>query len=162
MTRSSASRANEGISARKRMLSTALLALAATGFSACSRARHEAPRPPAPSAAPGPLARTSASVAPQTGGTLGSLRELTWRYDTTPFGPSEVVIAIPGDAPKDERWPVLVAFHGRGESLRGPKLGARGWLYDYDLRRAVRRLKSPPLSSEDLLGFVTDAHLAEL
>jgi hypothetical protein len=92
----------------------------------------------------------------------GALRELTWHYDSTPFGASEVVIAVPADGAPEQRYPVLVAFHGRGESLRGAKRGARGWLEDYTLPRTTRRLASPPLTAEDFLGFVTDAHLGEL
>ena len=75
---------------------------------------------------------------------------------------SEVVVAIPTDAAPEARWPVLVAFHGRGESLRGPKRGARGWIDDYSLPTTARRLSAPPLTAGDMLGMATDAHLAEL
>lgn len=92
----------------------------------------------------------------------GALRETTWHYDSTPFGASEVVVAVPADAAPGEKFPVLVAFHGRGESLRGARRGVRGWLDDYTLPKTTRRLSSPPLTANDLLGFVTDAHLAEL
>jgi enterochelin esterase-like enzyme len=91
-----------------------------------------------------------------------TLRELTFHYDTTPLGPSDVVVAIPEGASAVHRLPVLVALHGRGESLKGPKLGARGWVDDYSLGVAVRRLAEPPLLRGDLLGFTTEAHLGEL
>jgi hypothetical protein len=91
-----------------------------------------------------------------------SLRELTWHYDGTPFGASDVVVAIPSGGPDEERFPVLVAFHGRGESLKGPKRGARGWVDDYELGLTTSRLWTPPLTARDFLGMVTDAHLAEL
>jgi hypothetical protein len=87
---------------------------------------------------------------------------VTWHFDSTPFGASEVVVAIPTDGAPDARWPVLVAFHGRGESLRGAKRGARGWLDDYSLPTTTRRLSAPPLTADDMLGMVTEAHLAEL
>jgi hypothetical protein len=58
--------------------------------------------------------------------------------------------------------PVLVALHGRGESLRGVDAGAHGWLRDYDLGRAFTRLQSPPLVRDDFLGFVTNERLAAL
>jgi iron(III)-salmochelin esterase len=122
-------------------------------------AAAEAPRAPEPGAA------TKPQGAPEAGSRgaspPGSFRELTWRYASTPLGPSEVVVAIP-EGPPGARWPVLVAFHGRGESLKGPKLGARGWVDDYALGAAARRLSAPPLAKEDLLGFVTGSHLSEL
>jgi enterochelin esterase-like enzyme len=104
-------------------------------------------------------AAPSTSAAPST---PGGMHEVTWHYDSTPFGVSEVVVAIPDGGAPDQRWPVLVAFHGRGESLRGAKRGARGWIDDYTLPKTARRLAAPPLTENDLLGFVTEAHLAEL
>jgi len=41
-------------------------------------------------------------------------------------------------------------------------MGARGWVDDYELGRAMTRLKSPPLMREDFRGFVDDARLARL
>jgi dienelactone hydrolase len=55
---------------------------------------------------------------------------------------------------------VLVAFHGRGEALRSPERGARGWLQDYAIDRAIDRLGRPPLVESDFLGFVTPERLA--
>jgi enterochelin esterase-like enzyme len=92
----------------------------------------------------------------------GSIRELTWHYDKTALGPSEVVIVIPNDAKPTDRFPVLVAFHGRGESLKGPKRGARGFVDDYAMPAAIRRLHSPPLTPDDMLGFATTERLAML
>ena len=60
------------------------------------------------------------------------VREL--RFDASPVGPEKAVVLFPrstGDA--NERLPLLVALHGRGESLRGIDAGAYGWLRDYDL-----------------------------
>src|SRR5581483_10163333 len=111
------------------------------------------PVPPSPPPAP------SASAAPRA---TGALRETTWHYDRSPFGATEVVVAVPDGGAPDAKWPVLVAFHGRGESLRGSKRGARGWVDDYTLPKTVRRLSAPPLTADDLLGFVTPEHLAEL
>jgi hypothetical protein len=58
--------------------------------------------------------------------------------------------------------PLLVALHGRGESVRGLEAGARGWRDDYDLDRADERLRSPPLGEADLLGLVRPDRLAAL
>ena len=110
-----------------------------------------------------------AAPANQAGGSIESAglqasgaayRELTWRYDTTPFGPSVVVVAAPTGT--TERLPVLVVFHGRGEALKKPERGARGWFDDYAMLRAFERLGKPPLSEEDLEDLVSDTRLASM
>ncbi len=53
------------------------------------------------------------------------------------------VVVLP-ERRADERFPVLVTMHGRGEALKGPDRGARGWVDDYALRRAIDRLAQPP------------------
>jgi S-formylglutathione hydrolase FrmB len=71
------------------------------------------------------------------------------------------VVVLPERLP-DERFPVLLTFHGTGEARKGPEKGARGWLDDYGMTRALSRLKHPPLTAEDLQGFVDEARLAKL
>jgi len=88
-------------------------------------------------------------------------QEITWDYPTTELGPMRVVVLIP-EREADERLPVLVALHGRGEALKGPELGARGWVDDYKLGRAAERLLHPPLVTADFEGFVEPARLAAL
>lgn len=112
-------------------------------------------------------AHPPASDAPaaSSGGSPGSpalgLREATFHYPTGPLGPEDVVVVSPV-ATHGERFPVLVTFHGRGESLKGPARGARGWVDDYGLFGAVKRLQAPPLTDDDLQGFVTADRLAEM
>lgn len=89
-------------------------------------------------------------------------RELTWSYDRTPAGPMRVVVWIPPLPSPDTKLPVLVALHGRGESIKGPELGARGWVDDYWLPRADQRLRKPPLKRDDFLGMVTSGRLERL
>ena len=60
------------------------------------------------------------------------------------------------------RGPVLLAFHGRGEALKGPDRGARGWVDDYALTRAMRRLSAPPLTAADFESFVAPERLERL
>ncbi|HEX7670512.1 MAG TPA: alpha/beta hydrolase-fold protein, partial [Polyangiaceae bacterium] len=86
----------------------------------------------------------------------------TWRYPNAPLGASEVVVLTPVGATRASPVPVLVAFHGRGESLKGPKLGARGFIDDYQMGTTVRRLAAPPLTATDLLGFATGERLGAL
>ncbi|MCU0694062.1 MAG: hypothetical protein MUF54_21940, partial [Polyangiaceae bacterium] len=90
------------------------------------------------------------------------LRELTWSFDGTPVGEMRVVVAIPGHASAANKLPVVIAMHGQGESLKGPEKGARGWIDDYWLPRAVRRLHAPPLRAKDFRGFVDPVRLARL
>lgn len=87
--------------------------------------------------------------------------EVTWSYADTPVGPMNAVVVLPEREP-NERFPVLLTFHGTGEARKGPAKGARGWLDDYGMSRALERLKHPPLTSEDLQGFVDEARLAKL
>jgi enterochelin esterase-like enzyme len=79
--------------------------------------------------------------------------ELTWTFDQTAFGRIDVVVVLPDRLPS-ERFPVLIALHGRGEAMKGPEQGARGWVDDYALGRAIRRLASPPLEPRDFEGLV--------
>ena len=58
--------------------------------------------------------------------------------------------------------PILLALHGAGENAKGLVGGSRGFRDDYDLGRCDGRLRAPPLSAEDLLGFVEPKRLAKL
>jgi hypothetical protein len=72
-----------------------------------------------------------------------------------------VVVVIPERDP-GEQFPVLVAFHGRGETLKGPERGARGWVDDYLLGHAAGRLAHPPLTHDDFENLVEDQRLNAL
>lgn len=82
--------------------------------------------------------------------------ELTWSYDASDIGRTRVVVHVPATK---ERLPVLIAMHGLGEAMKGPELGARGWLDDYGLGQAVVRLTSPPLTYDDMQRLGTRKHL---
>src|SRR5512138_620058 len=43
--------------------------------------------------------------------------ELTWTFDQTAFGRIDVVVVLPDRLPS-ERFPVLIALHGRGEAMK--------------------------------------------
>jgi hypothetical protein len=87
--------------------------------------------------------------------------ELTWAFPETPIGRMSVVVLVPERLPS-ERFPVLITMHGRGETLKGPERGARGWVDDYKLSRAIGRLAQPPLAERDFEGFVDRARLLAL
>ena len=76
-------------------------------------------------------------------------------------GPQHCVL-VTAKPPGAGRLPLLVALHGLGESKKGLSGGAWGWVRDYWLDRALRRLSAPPLVAEDFLGFVTRSRLAQL
>jgi hypothetical protein len=87
--------------------------------------------------------------------------EVTWTYADTPIGRMNAVVVVPARA-AEERFPVLLTFHGMGEARKGPEKGARGWLDDYGMYQAIERLQHPPLTVADLEGFADEARLAKL
>jgi iron(III)-salmochelin esterase len=74
-------------------------------------------------------------------------------------GPQEAVLLVPSWGEPGERFPLLVALDGRGETARGMDAGAWGWVKDYWLDRAMRRLRTPPLTSPDFQDYVEPARL---
>lgn len=60
------------------------------------------------------------------------------------------------------KYPVLIALHGRGEALKTPAEGALGWAKDYDLLRALDRIRNPPLASADFQGFAEPSRLHKI
>src|SRR5690606_4131625 len=83
-----------------------------------------------------------------------------WQFPEAPFGPMHVVGSVPARTSAQTRFPVVVVFHGRGESLKGSARGARGWLDDYELARALERPGAPPPTSGDCHGAVSPARLS--
>jgi enterochelin esterase-like enzyme len=83
-------------------------------------------------------------------------------FPTSAVGSEKATLLVPNWAPPGERFPVLVALHGRGESVRGVTVGARAWLADYDLGRVMARLRAPPLTRSDFQGFVSEQRLAKI
>jgi iron(III)-salmochelin esterase len=90
-----------------------------------------------------------------------ALEEFTWTFDDPTYGRLDVVVVLPDRHP-DEKFPMLIALHGRGEAMKGSVRGARGWVDDYALMRAMRRLSSPPLTVTDFEGVVAPRRLEKL
>lgn len=90
-----------------------------------------------------------------------ALEERTWTFQDPEFGRIDVVVVLP-DRRADEKFPMLVALHGRGEAMKGPERGARGWVDDYALLRAMQRLGRPPLTASDFEGIVAPKRLETL
>ncbi|MFO0592429.1 MAG: alpha/beta hydrolase-fold protein [Polyangiaceae bacterium] len=86
-------------------------------------------------------------------------RELS--FDAMPAypEPERALVLVPEGAAS---LPVVVALHGRGESGHGLDTGARGFRDFYGVDRIDARLKSPPVTRQDLLHFTTDQRLGEI
>lgn len=105
----------------------------------------------------------SAAQATDGGFPRGAVRLVTMTFDSTPMGtPSAAVVVVPAWGAPGEKFPVVVALHGHGESLKAPLEGAMGWPRDYALTRAYGRLASPPLTKDDYESFVSDARLRDV
>lgn len=91
-------------------------------------------------------------------GPRGAVGAETWTFD----GGGRAVAIVPSWGKPGERFPVLVALHGRGEAVKGPELGALGWPNDYALLRAIQRVCAPPLTTEDYESFVEPRRLGEV
>jgi iron(III)-salmochelin esterase len=83
-------------------------------------------------------------------------------FDSSPVGREKAVVIVPRWGKPGERFPVLVALHGRGEAVRGVDAGAHGWIRDYGLDKTIARLRSPPLTRDDFKGFVDDRRLLRI
>ncbi|MET0794556.1 MAG: esterase [Polyangiaceae bacterium] len=130
----------------------ALLCILVSG--ACKRHAPPSSNPPRSQSLGSPVRASNGTA-------LLPAQEITWDYPETDLGPMRVVVSLPERA-ADARFPVLVAMHGRGEALKGPELGARGWIDDYWLPTTVERLNRPPITLEDLRGFADETRLARL
>jgi enterochelin esterase-like enzyme len=125
--------------------------LASIALAACSRRDQATGSPPVATKLP-EMPPPDAPVLPR-----GAVGTQTWTFDRD----GRAVVIIPSWTKPDERLPVLIALHGRGEAMKGPVDGAMGWPRDYALLRAIDRVCQPPLTSADFEGFVEPPHLAE-
>jgi len=89
-------------------------------------------------------------------GSASSLKTTLWSF----AGGERAVVIVPAHATAENRLPVVVALHGRGEALKGPAVGVYGWPRDYALVRAMTRVSAPPLRRDDYEGFVEPEVLA--
>ena len=89
-------------------------------------------------------------------GARGEVFTETWTLGTD----GRAIAILPAWRKPDEKLPLLVALHGRGEAMKGPDRGVLGWPKDYELLRAIKRVCAPPLTTEDFEGFVEPDRLA--
>ena len=74
--------------------------------------------------------------------------------------PARAVLAYPGPAAAARDAPIVIALHGRGEAVRGPARGHRGWVDDYALLDAMAAVGRRRLTRDDYRGFVDEPRLA--
>lgn len=118
----------------------------------CSRREQSSPAPVPAKPLP-PMPEPDAAAQPR-----GAVGTATWTFD----GGGRAVVVVPSWGKPAERFPALIALHGRGEAMKGPELGAQGWPRDYALLRAIERVSAPPLTATDFESFVESKHLADL
>ncbi len=90
-----------------------------------------------------------------------NVRVLQWELGAQPWGPGRAAVVVPTWGGPDDRFPVVVALHGRGEAVKSPVEGALGWPRDYALVRAIDRLRAPPLRDADYEGLAEPARMAD-
>jgi len=90
-----------------------------------------------------------------------NVRILEWDLGSQPWGQARAAIVVPSWGGAAARFPVLLALHGRGESVKPPAEGAMGWPRDYAMVRAFDRLRSPPLRAADYEGIVDPSRMTE-
>lgn len=133
----------------------AFLAGLGAGLAGCSRCGA-----PTASSSPDPSATVlpPPPSIPEGGvGERGQVITETWKLGED----GRAVTIVPAWRKPSDKLPLLLAFHGRGEAMKGPDLGVMGWPKDYELLRALRRLCAPPLTAEDFESFVEPARLTQ-
>jgi iron(III)-salmochelin esterase len=62
----------------------------------------------------------------------------------------------------DDKLPLVVAFHGKGESMLGPARGYTAWIERYGLNKAYAALLGAPLTAAAFGGLVREPELSAL
>jgi hypothetical protein len=106
-------------------------------------------------------ARQAQGASPLSAVASPNVRLADWDLGGFAWGRTHAAILVPTWGGDGERFPVLIALHGRGEALKGPVDGAMGWPRDYALIRAIDRVRSPPLNPSDYEGFVVPDRLRD-
>jgi hypothetical protein len=113
--------------------------------------------------APAPTS-TSSAPASSSRASRNPMRLATYHVDSPTFGRVPAVVRVP-EHDASAALPVLVLLHGRGEALKKPERGARGFLDDYALEHNWRWLsdpeRSPPKDTPDAFRQSVRAQLSE-
>lgn len=137
-----------------------LAALTLTGCARCERSADGSSPPVTTNATASVLPPVVPEQPPIPEGGLGARGQV--KTETWTFGSDgRAVTIVPAWTPPDEKLPMLLALHGRGEAHKGPALGVMGWPKDYALLRAIERVCAPPLTTKDFESFVEKDRLAQ-
>jgi enterochelin esterase-like enzyme len=79
-----------------------------------------------------------------------------------PKGREQAIAIWAPPADENDKLPVVVAFHGKGESVLGPTRGYAAWVERYGLSNAYNALLTPPLSAAAFGGLVREKELNAL
>lgn len=79
-----------------------------------------------------------------------------------PKGREQAIALWEPPADPNEKLPIVVAFHGKGESVLGPTRGYAAWVDRYGLSDAYAALLAPPLTAGAFGGLVRDRELSAL
>ncbi len=74
----------------------------------------------------------------------------------------EVLVLLPEGVRAPGSLSVVVALHGRGEAVRGPQRGVRGWLDDYALEPAYAAFLRGRVTSDHAAGMASEAQIRGL
>jgi iron(III)-salmochelin esterase len=121
---------------------TFLWSTAALALSACKSPTQDTGNPAHPPYT-APTSASTASTAP-----IFSAQWKALSFSKTKDNPMEeqALLLVPKEPTSA---PLLVAFHGYGESRHGLEFGARGWRDQYEMDRVHGRLLTPPLLLAD-------------
>jgi poly(3-hydroxybutyrate) depolymerase len=95
-------------------------------------------------------------------GQAGSVQMLTFLVHGLRDRESALAVFPKGRVNKDERYPLVIAFHGMGESKLGPERGYKAWAERYGLVAAYEALLGGLLVRDAFGGLVRDAELKAL
>lgn len=95
-------------------------------------------------------------------GQPGNVQALTFLVHGLRERESAIAIFPRGRVNKEERYPLVIAFHGMGESKLGPERGYKAWLERYGLGAAYEALLGGLLVRDAFGGLVRDAELKAL
>lgn len=95
-------------------------------------------------------------------GQAGDVQALTFLVHGMRERESALAVWPRGRVSKDERYPLVIAFHGMGESKLGPERGYKAWLDRYGLGAAYEALLGGLLVRDAFGGLVRDAELKAL
>jgi enterochelin esterase-like enzyme len=118
----------------------------------CTRKDRAAEKPPQIQDKPLPTMPEAGASLPR-----GEVGTELWTFGED----ARAVVVVPSWTKPEEKLPVLVTLHGRGEAAKGPVDGVMGWPRDYALLRAIQRICAPPLTDTDYEGFSDPKRLAD-